>query len=598
MRLINTESLVLSEFFGSNIPPYAILSHTWGQEEISFQEWMAWQTESDPVRSQKEGFIKIKGACRQARHDKLEWLWVDTNCIDKTSSSELTEAINSMYTWYRDAVVCYAYLADVPPLRKHDPDHLKSFRASRWHTRGWTLQELLAPKRLEFYSNTWSRLGSKSASLIRAIHESTGIELSYLSGHVDIRKASVAKKMSWLSKRTTTRTEDIAYCMLGIFDINMPLLYGEGMQAFTRLQNEIVRHVYDHTIFCWAWDYHVPSDWVSMLAPSPRVFRKSGDYIQRERYENLTHYSTTNLGLLIALPALYTLGSRLLVVLDAGLSRYSAGTRVCIPLRRPSELGMVFERVHFPPKPMSIHLVTPYLQARYSLYALNKPTPSALKSRSNEMPSKYGVLLLVEPTASQFIEAVGGFSPGLPADRPLKIRRCQFSTYPPRMFDESRDVFFVPLSAHTGTPRYSLTLEVTVDKPDDRYTTEEDYYLFIAITSSKKNPQWHCSITTRSKLYRDKRWNTSNSCDPENVDRYFHEKYANIWDSGPCCQSYQSSDQLHVSLGRRLNIHPDLAARWCVLSRNKELSIGSYGSDDEDRGGDSDDSTRAQARQN
>lgn len=295
MRLINTQTLVLAEFFGSDIPPYAILSHTWGQEEITFQEWMAWQSEKtgktrgDLVHSRKEAFTKIQGACRQAHHDKLDWLWVDTNCIDKTSSSELTEAINSMYAMYRDSVICYAFLADVPPLREKDHDCFRHFRKSKWFTRGWTLQELLAPKRLDFFANTWSRIGSKSGSLIQVIHKATDIELSYLSGHTDIAMASVAKKMSWISKRITTRVEDIAYCMLGIFDINMPLLYGEGMHAFTRLQNEIVRHVYDHTIFCWTWDEHVPSNWVSMLAPVPHVFRASGGYVQRNRYESLTH---------------------------------------------------------------------------------------------------------------------------------------------------------------------------------------------------------------------------------------------------------------------------------------------------------------------
>lgn len=148
MRLINVRTLAIEQFFGSNIPPYAILSHTWGTKEVTFQDW-----QDISFASSKSGYAKILGACEQAKRSNLDHIWVDTNCIDKTSSAELSEAINSMWAWYRDASVCYAYLADAPDtapqmdsngmftVEFEDP-----FWQSKWFTRGWTLQELLAPR--------------------------------------------------------------------------------------------------------------------------------------------------------------------------------------------------------------------------------------------------------------------------------------------------------------------------------------------------------------------------------------------------------------------------------------------------------------------
>ncbi|KAI2613364.1 heterokaryon incompatibility protein-domain-containing protein [Hypoxylon sp. NC1633] len=137
MRLIDVNTLEMREFFGRNIPPYAILSHTWGAEEVNFKEW---KHRDNPSIQRKEGYAKILGACRRARAGGLEYVWCDTNCIDKTSSQELTESINSMFTWYHDSVVCYAYLSDVKPGGA-------VFAQSRWFTRGWTLQELIAPRK-------------------------------------------------------------------------------------------------------------------------------------------------------------------------------------------------------------------------------------------------------------------------------------------------------------------------------------------------------------------------------------------------------------------------------------------------------------------
>lgn len=295
----------------------------------------------------------------------------------------------------------------------------------------------------------------------------------------------------------------------------------------------------------------------------------------------------------MTLPALYTLGSRLLVVLDAGLSYYSSSKRVCIPLRRPAAKSMVFERVHFPPSPLSIPFIQPHKLARYSLYALSKPTPSTLKSQPHKMPSKFGLLLLFQPTASQFMEPVDNLESGLPANRPLLTKEYYISTHPPRMFDESRDLLFIPLSWHEKTPWYTLTLELKVSKP-----AECRYYLFFAIESSR-NPRWHCYITTEKKLSMDDGWPSSIPRSTEIVDRYFQKKFARIWKSGTWFNRYQLSDQLHVAIGKRLDVHPEVDARWCVLSGSRHLSVDLGDDENEGSAEDSDsNSTYAQARRN
>lgn len=162
-------------------------------------------------------------------------------CIDKTSTAELSEAINSMFRWYRKAEICYAYLADV----KGTTD----LAQSRWFTRGWTLQELCAPAVIIFYSSNWQYIGSKF-ELRERLQHITGIEEEVLTTG-QIYTVSVARRMSWAANRQTTRVEDLAYCLMGIFDVNMPLLYGEGKRSFIRLQEEIMKVSDDHSLFAW-----------------------------------------------------------------------------------------------------------------------------------------------------------------------------------------------------------------------------------------------------------------------------------------------------------------------------------------------------------
>lgn len=276
MRLLNVNTRQLEEFFGDAIPPYAILSHTWGQEEVLLQDL------TREGHQQKQGYAKIEGCCQQAIKDDLLWIWVDTCCIDKTSSAELSEVINSMFRWYKHSRVCYAYLEDVPSGTDiHEQE--SAFRKSRWFTRGWTLQELLAPQNIKFYYADWTIISHANTdssshildkSLIDLLGDITSID-TYFFGYYSLSDSfvpiSAACVFSWMARRSTTRVEDEAYCLLGLLNINMPLLYGEGDKAFIRLQEAILSDSDD--ISPLAWGYHRPCmPNGSYLARSPITF--------------------------------------------------------------------------------------------------------------------------------------------------------------------------------------------------------------------------------------------------------------------------------------------------------------------------------------
>ena len=279
MRLLDTATITLHEFHGDSIPAYAILSHTWGEEEVSYQLL------STPEAKSLAGYAKIVSFCKLATAQGWKYGWVDTCCIDKTSSAELSEAINSMWRWYANSGVCIAFLADF------SESSYDSLHNSRWFTRGWTLQELLAPAKVVFYDCYWNELGDKS-SLAVEICNTTGISFLHL------RKpgtASIAAKMSWMSRRQTTRLEDIAYSLLGLFDVYMPLIYGEGSNAFIRLQQEIVKSSNDETIFAWT-DENLTE--AGMLALSPAAFQNSSDVVTFQHLGiRQRPYSVTNFGL-------------------------------------------------------------------------------------------------------------------------------------------------------------------------------------------------------------------------------------------------------------------------------------------------------------
>jgi Heterokaryon incompatibility protein (HET) len=234
-------SLTKDVLASDNITRYAILSHTWGvdTEEVSFKDMM------DGTGKRKRGYDKIRFCGEQARRDGLQYFWVDTCCIDKSNSTELQEAINSMFRWYRNAAKCYVYLADVSKSAFDTDGELSQywesyFQKSRWFARGWTLQDLIAPALVEFFSREGEYLGDKR-SLERHIVEATGIPVEALRGS-PLSNFSISERMSWVEDRGTTREEDKVYSLLGIFDVHMPLIYGEGKQkAFKRLREEIDR---------------------------------------------------------------------------------------------------------------------------------------------------------------------------------------------------------------------------------------------------------------------------------------------------------------------------------------------------------------------
>lgn len=296
MRLINTKTLKLGEFSGKDVPPYAILSHTWGDGEVSFQDM---QDEAGKAARKKPGYLKIERCCAIAAQDGFEYAWVDTCCIDKTSSSELSEAINSMYRWYQEAEICYAYLTDVSS--QTDPSTpAVGLASSRWFSRGWTLQELIAPSNVIFYATDWNDIGTKR-SLRKAITDITGIHAEALLPDKDPQVFSVAQRMSWAAQRETTRSEDLAYCLMGLFGVNMPMLYGEGDRAFQRLQEEIIRNSDDPTIF--AWRTTTPGEYSGrLLANSPAPFLKSRNIV-RSKDRDSTSFNLTNKGLHITLDA-------------------------------------------------------------------------------------------------------------------------------------------------------------------------------------------------------------------------------------------------------------------------------------------------------
>ncbi|KFA71871.1 hypothetical protein S40288_07721 [Stachybotrys chartarum IBT 40288] len=286
MRLINVETLRPQEFLDDQIPAYAILSHTWGSdlEEITLRD-----VEQGNINKSGAGSAKLRGCCEQARMDGSKYVWVDTCCINKSDLVELSEAINSMFRWYKKASVCYAYLSDVPS-NQNPRDDSSHFRASRWFKRGWTLQELLAPERLVFYSSDWRPLGTKT-QLSAVIESITGIPRLFLKGINDLRSASVAQRMAWAAQRDTKRKEDLAYCLLGIFGITMPMLYGEGgSQAFVRLQKEIMRDTKDHSILAWGLGGRgssangmTRSTATGFLAAAPSDFTNSRSIVPRDQ---------------------------------------------------------------------------------------------------------------------------------------------------------------------------------------------------------------------------------------------------------------------------------------------------------------------------
>jgi hypothetical protein len=273
------------------------------ESEVTFSVLSEWldsvQEGQDPFvghehdKKFRRSIEKIKNACHIARADKLKWLWIDTCCINKSSDAEAAESIRSTYRWYRTAKICYAYLYDVDSTAggtrklqasttlRHGEDQRSDSPDAIWFERGWTLQELLAPKAVRFYDFDWREIGTK-ADVARDIAAAAGINARYLGDDRAFRKASIATKMSWLANRRTTRCEDIAYSTLGIFGVSdFSPLYGEGMNAFLRLQKALVPRQ-DESLYAWtmpASEKRLCTGWATnewgLLAPWPACFKGS-----------------------------------------------------------------------------------------------------------------------------------------------------------------------------------------------------------------------------------------------------------------------------------------------------------------------------------
>ncbi|KAI9057113.1 HET-domain-containing protein [Trametes sanguinea] len=253
MWLLSTSQAKLVHFHEPP-PNYAVLSHVWAENEQSFQDVQALHercaSASDLGHNPRSlTSAKIRACCIYAEADGYDWVWIDASCIDKTSSADLSEAINSMYDWYSRASVCYAYLADVPSAE--DPlAPGSSFRRSVWFRRSWTLQELIAPQDVVFLSQDWEVLGSKYL-WPGLLQEITGIEAEVLTFLKPLSSIPISTRMRWAAGRESTRVEDQAYSLMGIFGVHMPTIYGEGQRAFRRLQEEIMRQTPDQTLFLW-----------------------------------------------------------------------------------------------------------------------------------------------------------------------------------------------------------------------------------------------------------------------------------------------------------------------------------------------------------
>ncbi|KAI2778632.1 HET-domain-containing protein [Daldinia loculata] len=309
MRLLNVHTMQLEEILDvEDASGYAILSHTWGRDEVSFQNL------HDEETKFTSGYRKIECFCRQAIQDGFNHAWIDTCCIDKKDPTELSEAINLMFRWYQESSVCYVYLADV---EADERGYVGSsvLGNSRWWTRGWTLQELLAPKRVIFFDRNWNAFGTFRCydmalhlpDIIEMLPSITHINKEILYYRDQMKDTTAAEKLSWASRRQTTRKEDMAYCLLGILDVNMPLLYGEGNRAFIRLQEEYIKQHNDPSLLIWGFGIPCTDAFQARmaefpLAPSPSLFAGFNSLTRRfEKNKVPFAFTRTNNGIEVEL---------------------------------------------------------------------------------------------------------------------------------------------------------------------------------------------------------------------------------------------------------------------------------------------------------
>ncbi|KAI1152549.1 heterokaryon incompatibility protein-domain-containing protein [Nemania diffusa] len=526
MRLLNSRTLRIEEFTSAKIPAYAILSHTWGDCEASLTDWSSRFTRVK--RYKRAGFVKILSACKRARQDGFSYVWVDTVCIDKSSSAELSEAINSMFNWYQNATVCYVFLEDVP---SHLPDKiavLDVFQRSRWFTRGWTLQELLAPDHVLFFTSDWVELGTKKG-LASAISRATGIDQLCLCKEKRLLHYSIAQRMSWAAHRSTTREEDIAYSLLGIFGINMPLLYGEGSKAFRRLQEEIIKASDDHSIL--TFDPTPSQD--SLLADHPRLFRNLGNLQPRLDSRLTPPFHLTNAGLSLSTPLIRTLSPFwVLAVLNCFEEDTKTGSRllqICLPLLGKDNI---------------------YMRAREPVFLVKRPF------KESETELQYQMLNLTTSTVTSYL--VSYFTRVYPAfggelDHVMKgfqdddVHKSGFmltfprgmanyrvaAAYPPGALQEETSLFCPPSgTASLPFPHGLVIFESIHDDISTSTTTSSGQTLpihkqigvYLAQTDDFVSSKWMCRLISNpdENFYQECTNSWPFEADPLNWKRYDH----------------------------------------------------------------------------
>ncbi|RYP36841.1 hypothetical protein DL767_003231 [Monosporascus sp. MG133] len=387
MRLLHAKSLALHDFPNDDqIPEYAILSHTWGGngDEVTIKDLSGWT----PLYKRKPGWAKIKGCCKQAVTDGIEYVWIDTCCMDRSNRSQeaVGDEIQSIWKYYSGARVCYAHLADVqasPETTADSPD--SDFWRSRWFTRGWTVPELLAPIFVRFYDVSWKYLGSK-AELSRIIEGITGIGAHVLRDPGEVKRQSVACRMSWVSTRETSREEDIAYCLLGIFGVKMPIDYGEGRRnAFIRLQYHILRSSKDLSLFTWGYNLPLGGTHgncsVGMLAETPSAFEHCGQ-VEPVSSSAEPSFEVTASGLQFRLPMQIDepTGTALLN-LECAIGDYY----LVLPLNRSPTTRKEFERTPYG-KPTLVH------RSKLATFS-TRPVNTQLINRSRSISAQIEVSL-------------------------------------------------------------------------------------------------------------------------------------------------------------------------------------------------------------
>lgn len=283
MRLLNVKTLVLEDFGEDRTPPYAITSHRWIRPEITHKDFRKGRNTDTPGYKKIEAFCKFVRDQNESTGDqeqprRCEYIWIDTCCIDKSSSAEVSRSINSMFRWYRGAEVCYAYLHDVGPSSAGTEAIMSAFAQSEWFRRGWTLQELIAPCQVVFLTNDWNVIGTvgktpgwrNTEDLSRSVAEITSIPKEAFGSRNDFHldMFPVTQRANWMQQRETEEVEDVAYCMFGVFGVNMTLRYGEFSKAWERLQRAVSE------------EHHI-----NVSLPVPDILKRRESFMQRRKRE-------------------------------------------------------------------------------------------------------------------------------------------------------------------------------------------------------------------------------------------------------------------------------------------------------------------------